>query len=74
VAATSQNPRSLRCDRSIKILNRLQAPISSERRRPAFGDCGRNASRVLIRFRRLGSVRSTKEAQESNRKASVVDR
>src|SRR6516165_4647665 len=26
IAATSQNPRSLRCDRSIKILNRLQAP------------------------------------------------
>src|SRR5215471_18533347 len=29
IAATSQNPRSLRCDRSIKIPNRLQAPISS---------------------------------------------
>src|ERR1700737_712019 len=29
IAATSQNPRSLRCDRSIKILSRLQVAISS---------------------------------------------
>ena len=29
IAATSQKPRSLRCDRSIRICKRLQAPISS---------------------------------------------
>src|ERR1700730_4245907 len=29
IAATSQKPRSLRCERSIKIRKRLQAPISA---------------------------------------------
>src|SRR5580692_4145712 len=44
IAATSQKPRSLRCERSIKIPKRLQAPISSLPRSvrpgPVSGDEG----------------------------------
>jgi hypothetical protein len=58
IAATSQNPRSLRCDRSIKILNRLQAPISSLPRSvrpgPVSGEDGqRNGTPCPKAFDRL---------------------
>src|SRR6202035_3941021 len=55
IAATSQNPRSFRCDRSIKILNRLQAPISSLPRSvrpgPVSGEEGqRNGTPAAIAY------------------------
>jgi hypothetical protein len=60
-------------DSPIRILGRRGSFVRSTREAAAFMREHMDGSAPKV-LRRLGRVRSTKEAQESNRKASVVDR
>src|SRR5580704_10420410 len=64
IAATSQKPRSLRCERSIKIPKRLQAPISSLPRSVRPGPCRAMRDNGTARHARTHWVGS-KRARES---------